>query len=315
VTFAAQSTESGNPAVKARIYVGHYEARVSPIADTDPATNAPSTATANNLDEKAVFAPGTDEFIATAPGYGAVRFRKTFKANSSHAITLKFAPNFASTSQGATATGDVAPVMSGSGAVLQDGPQVLKNLIDDTEISDWQAAATQAADGTYGVDGKRVTIDVAGTKPQTIRHVQVSALLGPVFDPGAQPRPADQAQNRFTALRQFEIWTCNDQAADCSNDDSYQRAHASASDAFPADVPRPVAPMLLMRNFTFSPVKATHLRLVVRNSQCTGGPAYQREQDADPNNATDCNAAGPASTRFVRVAEVQAFGGNSTAAG
>ena len=65
--------------VKARIYVGHYEARVSPIADTDPATNAPSTASANNLDETATFAPGTYEFIATAPGYGAVRFRKTLR--------------------------------------------------------------------------------------------------------------------------------------------------------------------------------------------------------------------------------------------
>jgi extracellular elastinolytic metalloproteinase len=311
VTFAATSTESGNPAVKARIYVGHYEARVSPIADTDAATNAPSTATANNLDEKATFAPGTYEFIATAPGYGAVRFRKTFKANNNPTITLRFAPNFASTTQGATATGDVAPVTSGTGAVVQDGPQVLKNLIDDTEISDWQAAATQAADGSFGVDGKRVTIDLAGTKPQTIRHVQVSALLGPVFDGNR----TDLSQNRFTALRQFEIWTCNDQAADCSNDDSYQRAYASASDAFPADVPRPVAPMLLLRNFTFSPVKATHLRLVVRNSQCTGGPAYQGEQDADPANATDCNTAGAAPTRFVRVAEVQAFGGNSSAAG
>jgi extracellular elastinolytic metalloproteinase len=93
------------------------------------------------------------------------------------------------------------------------------------------------------------------------------------------------------------------------------RVAASASDAFPADAPRPVAPMLLLRNFTFSPVKATHLRLVVRNSQCTGGPAYQGKQDADPFNATDCNAAGPAATRFVRVAEVQAFGGTSTAAG
>ncbi len=310
VTFAATSTESGNPAVTARIYVGHYEARVSPIADTDPATNAPSTATANNLDEKATFAPGTYEFIATAPGYGAVRFRKTFKANNNPTITLRFAPNFASTTQGATATGDVAPVTSGS-TVVQDGPRVLRNLIDDTEISDWQAAATQAADGSWGVDGKRVTIDLAGTKPQTLRHVQVSAMLGPVFDGNR----TDLSQNRFTALRQFEIWTCNDQAADCSNDDSYQRAYASASDAFPADVPRPVAPMLLLRNFTFSPVKATHLRLVVRNSQCTGGPAYQGEQDADPANATDCNTAGAAPTQFVRVAEVQAFGGNSSAAG
>jgi hypothetical protein len=201
------------------------------------------------------------------------------------------------------------------GAVIQDGPTVLKNLIDDTEGTDWQAAADQSADGSYTVDGKRVTIDLAGSRPQTIRHVQVSAMLGPVFDPNALPRPADQAQNRFTALRQFEIWTCNDQAADCSNDDSYQRAYASASDAFPADAPRPVAPMLLMRNFTFSAVKATHLRVVVRNSQCTGGPAYQGEQDADPNNATDCNAAGPAATRFVRIADVQAFGGNSSASG
>ena len=312
VTFAATSTETGNPAVKARIYVGHYEARVSPIADTDPATNAPGTASANNLDEKATFAPGTYEFIATAPGYGAVRFRKTFKANNNPTITLRFAPNFASTTQGAQATGDAAPFTNPAGTVMQPAPTVLKNLIDDSEASDWQAAATQGADGAWNVDGRQATIDLAGSRPQTIRHVQVSALIGPVFDPNTR---ADVSQNRFTALRQFEIWTCNDQAADCSQDDSYQRAYASASDAFPADAPRPVAPMMLLRNFTFSPVKATHLRIVVRNSQCTGGPAYQGEQDADPNNATDCNAAGPASTRFVRVAEVQAFGANSSAQG
>ena len=63
-----------------------------------------------------------------------------------------------------------------------------------------------------------------------------------------------------------------------------------------------------MREFAFSPVQATHLQLVTRNSQCTSGPAYQGEQDADPHNATDCNTAGPASTRFVRAAELQAFG-------
>ena len=312
VTFQATSSETGNPAVKARIYVGHYEARVSPIADTDPATTAPSGSSANNLDETATFAPGTYEFMATAPGYGAVRFRKTFKANVNPTIALRFAPNYASTTQGATATGDVAPVTNGAGTVVQAGPTVLKNLIDDSEATDWQAAATQGADGAYNVDGEKATIDLAGSRPQTIRRVQVSALVGPVFDPNTR---TDLAQNRFTALRQFEIWTCNDQAADCSQDDSYQRAYASASDAFPADAPRPVAPMLLLRNFTFSPVKATHLRIVARNSQCTGGPAYQGEQDADPNNATDCNAAGPATTRFVRVAEVQAFGANPSAQG
>jgi hypothetical protein len=133
---------------------------------------------------------------------------------------------------------------------------VLKNLIDDSEATDWQASATQGADGAWNVDGKQATIDLAGSRPQTIRHVQV-----------------------------------------------------------PADAPRPVAPMLLLRNFTFSPVRATHLRIVARNTQCTGGPAYQGEQDADPGNATDCNIAGPLSTRFVRVAEVQAFGANSAAQG
>jgi len=247
-----------------------------------------------------------------APRSDTVRFRKTFKANVNPTIALRFAPNFASTTQGAQATGDVTPVTSANGAAVQSGPQVLKNLIDDTEQTDWQASATQGSDGAYNVDGKQVTIDLAGSRPQTIRHVQVSALLGPVFDPIAR---GDLSQNRFTALRQFDIWTCNDQAADCSQDDSYQRAYASASDAFPADAPRPVAPMLLLRNFTFSPVRATHLRIVARNTQCTGGPAYQGEQDADPFNATDCNSAGPASTRFVRVAEVQAFGANSAAQG
>ena len=57
----------------ARIFVGHYEARVSPIADTDPAT------TGANLDNVARFAPGTYEFVATAPGYGHVRFREQIR--------------------------------------------------------------------------------------------------------------------------------------------------------------------------------------------------------------------------------------------
>ena len=99
--------------------------------------------------------------------------------------------------------------------------------------------------------------------------------------------------------------------ADCGQDASYQRAFASSDNAFPADAPRPVAPMLLMRTFAFSAVRATHLRIVVRSSQCTEGPAYQGEQDADPFNATDCNSACPAATRFVRVAELQAFGAAS----
>ena len=313
VTFAATSTETGNPAVKARIYVGHYEARVSPIADTDPATNAPSTASANNLDEKATFAPGTYEFIATAPGYGAVRFRKTFKANNNPTITLRFAPNFASTTQGARPRATPRRSPTPRAPWCSPAPTVLKNLIDDSEATDWQAAATQGADGAWNVDGT-----AGDDRPRG---------LAPADDP---PRPGQRADR--AGLRPHHARaTCRRTASRrCASSRSgrattrpptARRTTATSaptpaqSDAFPADAPRPVAPMLLLRNFTFSPVKATHLRIVVRNSQCTGGPAYQGEQDADPNNATDCNAAGPASTRFVRVAEVQAFGANSSAQG
>ena len=107
---------------------------------------------------------------------------------------------------------------------------------------------------------------------------------------------------RFTALRQFEIWSCNALFGDCSTDAGYNRVYASAANAFPSDAPRPVAPTLILREFTFSPIQATHLRLVVKHSQCTGGPDFQGEQDADPANATDCNDEGPTSTRFVRAA-------------
>jgi extracellular elastinolytic metalloproteinase len=242
-----------------------------------------------------------------------VRFRETFRAGVNRTITIRLAPNLASASQGATATGDVTPVVSATGATVQPPALVLRNLIDDTEATDWQVAADQQPDGSFGVDGKQVTVDLAGTQPQTIRHVQVSAMLGIVFDRNATPRPADLTQNRFTAVRQFEVWTCNDRVADCSTDAGFQRALQSAPDAFPANAPRPVAPHLLLRDFTLSPVQATKLRIVVRSTQCTAGPDFQGEQDADPFNDTDCNSAGPASTRFARLAEVQAFGATSRA--
>jgi hypothetical protein len=179
------------------------------------------------------------------------------------------------------------------------------------EATHWQAAAQETA-GAWSVAGRRVQIDLAGRVPRTVSNVQVSAMLGPVFDPLAEPVPTDLRPNRFTALRQFELMACNARVADCASDAGYSRVMTSGADAFPGDAPRPVAPMLLLRSFTFPAVRATHLRLVVLNSQCTGGPAYQGEQDADPFNDTDCNTAGAANTRFVRAAELQAFGGAST---
>jgi hypothetical protein len=312
VTFEATSNDPAHTAVKARIYVGHYEARVSPIADTDPATNAPATASADNLDASANFAPGTYEFIATAPGYGAVRFRRTFTADTPARLAIRFAPNWASKSQGAKAGGnaveDTSAASTPPGAVIRNKQQVLDALIDDTESTDWQSDAFKTG-SSYSVSGRTVTVDLAGTAAQTVSRVQVSALLGPVFDPAA----GDVAQNRYTALRQFQILACNAAVANCTANSGYHQVYASAADAFPADAPRPVAPMLLLRNFALpAPVQATHLRFKVDNSQCTSGPAYQGEQDKDPFNATDCNTAGPAATRYVRAAELQAFGSEST---
>ena len=64
-----------------------------------------------------------------------------------------------------------------------------------------------------------------------------------------------------------------------------------------------------MRSFALpSPVSATHLRLVVDTSQCTGGPAYTGAQDNDPTNEpTDCST-GSAHAGEVRAAELEAFG-------
>jgi extracellular elastinolytic metalloproteinase len=280
VRFSAENA-SGDP-VNARIYVGHYEVRLSPIADTNPATPAAGTApTVVNFDDTARFAPGTYEFVAHAPGYGHVRFRERFRSGERERIEIEFPTNWASSSSGATAT-------------TADGGTV-GSLIDDLEGTNWAANATNTA-GDLSVDGKQATIDLGGSDPVRVRYVQVSAHVGP----GA---------TRFAALRQFELWACNADSADCSTDAGYTRVYTSAANAFPGDAPRPVAPHLILRRFDVHDFRATHIRFVVRSTQCTGGPAYQGDQDADPANNPDCDTNVPAnSTRnFARTAEFQAF--------
>ena len=93
------------------------------------------------------------------------------------------APNFASQDAGRDRDRRRGAGALNGPTTVQTAEQVRDNLIDDTESTDWQAAATQSADGVE-VDGKQVTIDLAGTQPQRINRVQVSALLGPVFDRG-----------------------------------------------------------------------------------------------------------------------------------
>jgi hypothetical protein len=61
-----------------------------------------------------------------------------------------------------------------------------------------------------------------------------------------------------------------------------------------------------VRSFTVPTTRATHVRLRVLSNQCTGGPAYQGDQDDDPVNVTDCDD-GSTQDDNVRAAELQVF--------
>jgi len=265
VTFTARAPDEGNAAVKASIFVGDYQARAVPIADTDPATTRSATAK---------FVPGTYRFVAQAPGYGAFRFTRTFTAGQSTTVTLLMPTNWASSSKGAAASGDGTDP---------------GNLIDDTESTQWAATGR-----TPSVAGTQVTVKLGGGA-HLVSHVQASALLGP-------------GQNRFTALRRFEIWTCTASVANGNCTTGFTKIYTSHADAFPGVAPRPAAPNLILRDFDVPDTTATHVRLVVLTNQCTGGTAYQGDQDpGDPLNDSDC-VSGSSRGNEVRAAELQAFG-------
>jgi extracellular elastinolytic metalloproteinase len=284
VTFELEADAPGHPDVVGNVYVGHYEKQVNPIADTDPATT--NSGIDVNRDPVASFVHGHYDFLVVAKGYGAFRFHANLHG-SSKTIKLKLPTNWASAAQGATASGDGTN---------------FGNAIDETELTNWSADG-RAADGTLsGILGKQITIDLAGTDAREIRHVEVSAMIAP-------------GESRFAALRSFELWACNAaKGADCSTAAGYTKVYTSGGNAFPGDAPRPNGPHLILRDFKVSKFKATHLRLRVLTNQCTGGPAYQGEQDLDPAATTDCdtNVSAVSTRRFVRVAEIQAFSDDPT---
>lgn len=275
VTFSA-TAEEGGATVNARIFVGHYEARVSPIADTDASTGPADGSQmpgSSNLDNTAGFVPGTYEFIVQAQGYGAHRFRLDLATGPGN-VTFSLPTNLASKNQGATASGD--------GSSHDD-------LIDDTEATNWDDPSGGPA---VNMVNPQVTVDLAGTEARTIDRVNVSALLF--------------GQNRFTAVRQFRI----DASTDGAN---FAPVYTSPADAFPGFNPRPVGPEMILRTFDIPDVQATHLRIVVLHNQCTGNGDFQGTQEADPASPSDCanpNPPGvlPERDTEVHISELQAFG-------
>jgi extracellular elastinolytic metalloproteinase len=253
-----------------RLYAGDYEARSVPVADTDPATPIPDTFQ--------VVAGLPLDYVAAGPGLGLHRFQARFRPGASR-LPLDLPRNLAATASGATVSGDGIN---------------LDRLVDDSEATDWASLD--------GVAGKQVTIDLAGSAPRLVRTIDVSALLRPAITND----PDTGVQNRFSALRSFTVLACNAAVADCTRDASYRRVYRSAPDAFPGGPFRPTASQLNLRTFHLPPTLATHLRLVVDSSQCTGNPHYAGEQDNDPSAGTDCATASPFAQQ-VRVAEFEAF--------
>jgi extracellular elastinolytic metalloproteinase len=256
----------------AQLFVGHYQARAVPVADTDPATVLPDVVQ---------LVPGSYDFLVRTPGGGLVRVENmSLRAGQVRDLAARVWPNLAASAAGATVAGD--------GINLQ-------RIIDEDEATNWASLGSPVA-------GKQVTVDLAGGIQQ-VRRVQVSAMLRPPIaeDPDAG------TQSRFSALRQFAVSACTATGSvDCTDSDDFSRVYTSPADAFPSIAPRPRSTELIIKSFDIPRTRATHLRLEVLTNQCTGAPDYAGEQDNDPRANTDCATASP-QANIVRVAEFQAF--------
>jgi hypothetical protein len=267
--------DQGDAVTNATLFVGQYEARVTPMADTDPATPR---------GDSLQMVPGRYDFVVRAPGHGVLRLRANVAAGETTRLRAELPTNLASSASGATASGDGVN---------------LGSLIDDTEGTNWAFLNGDIA-------GRQVTVRLDPSKTaQDIGRVQISALLRPrnAQDPGGDT----ETQNRFSALRQFQLLTCTlGPGVDCSQDSQFELIYTSPEDAFPADAPRPIVTDLNLRSFNIPNVEASFLRLRVLTNQCTGGPDFQGDQDNDPINVTDCDQGSIQGTR-VRVSELQVF--------
>jgi extracellular elastinolytic metalloproteinase len=262
-TIVFAPTDDSGAAAEAELFVGRYQARTVPVADSDPDTA---------LGSSVELVPGTYEVLVRGNGFGTHRQTIQVAAGQTATFSPALAANLASAARGATATGD------GAGQA---------RLIDDTESTQWESVGAPVA-------GRQVTVRLAqGGPPPQVRRVQVSAALSP-------------PQNRFSALRSFEILACNAGSDGVCSDADFGLVFSSPGDAFPSVAPRPRQPDLIMRSFAVPRTRATHVRFRVVANQCTGAPDYAGEQDQDPRARTDCTTASPQALN-VRAAELQVF--------
>jgi extracellular elastinolytic metalloproteinase len=257
-----------------KVYVGRFEARATPIADTNAASA---------LGSVAHFVPGTYELIFVSKTGGAQRKTVTISPNrTTQTISFAAATNLAAAANGAEVIAST------------DGSRNPGALIDGTESTNWGGVTEGNVDSTT----PSVAVDLAGGT-HTVTTVNVSAYLSPAIDTDAD------SGSRFTALRKFALEACVS-ACDTAGA-TWKRFYTSADDAFPAVRPRPVAPNLNLRTFDVPDTTAAAVRLVALENQCTGYDGYAGEQDADPLTTTDCKTGSDRGT-IVHAAELQIFG-------
>ncbi|WP_328529309.1 M36 family metallopeptidase [Nocardioides sp. NBC_00368] len=268
VTFSAPSGTPG------KVYVGRFEARATPIADTLVDTAMGSVAH---------FVPGTYEFLYVTKTGGAQRKTVTISsAEITKTVSFASSTNLAAAAKGATV------IASTEGSRNPDA------LIDGTEGTNWGGVTADNVDATT----PSVAVDLAGGT-HTVTRVNVSAYLSPATETDAD------SGSRFTALRKFALEAC---VSACTTSGAvWKRFYTSAGDAFPGKRPRPVAPNLNLRTFDVPDTTAAAVRLVALENQCTGFDGYAGEQDADPTTTTDCKTGSDRGT-IVHAAELQVFG-------
>ena len=97
----------------------------------------------------------------------------------------------------------------------------------------------------------------------------------------------------------------------CTEDDDFTRVYASPADFFGRrSAAGPAA--LILREFDIPPTDATHLRVFVRTASARVARGSRASRTTI--RSTPLTAIRPvgASARFVRIAEVKAFAGDST---
>ncbi|WP_257348514.1 M36 family metallopeptidase [Pseudalkalibacillus decolorationis] len=166
------NTATNKPISDARIIIGEFEARTSPVVVSS---------------EKGKFGTyvveGTYDITIQARGFGSRTIRDvTIEPGEKNTLAFKLSPNVASSFNGAW-------VSHVSG---ESDSNPVKFAIDDTEASVY-ASDTQE----NGFKGADFVVDLAGEKAVEISHIQVSALK-------------DVSKSRFATLKNFSVQTSMD---------------------------------------------------------------------------------------------------------